>query len=259
MAKTKKPKAPPAPSKPKGTKTPIQTITEAGRMFFMFLYQFAFDGKVSGRQEGSVMMRDGRGRAMTVPSLVQNSYTALQRNSFGGLNSGWRALTQPLQNGWINATGYSTKDRFGNTVPLKGKQLYVALNRALFNAGQAAITTAPSPVGTTSPVTMSANGSLAAGHFKLTYTATPVAAGNTWLVFATAPKSAGINRPGKSAYRLVSTIAAAGASPQDKSAAYATKFGAPVAGQKVFGKIIAVNNTTGEQGVPFLFNYVVTA
>jgi len=196
---------------------------------------------------------------MTMPSLVQNAKTALQRNNFGALNAGWRALTAAQQATWNAATGFTTKDRFGNTIVLVGKTLYTTLNRALFNAGQAAITSAPVAVGTTSPITFSSTGGLVAGHFKFTFTATPVAAGNTWVLFATAPKGAGVFRPGKSQYRLVSTIPAASASPQDKTAAYNAIFGVPLLTQKVFFKVVAVNNTTGEQGVPFLGSYIVVA
>lgn len=223
------------------------------------LYSLANNGKLSGRADGNVYNRNGVIRGMTIPRLVQNAKTATQRTNFGSLNSGWRSLTAGQQATWNAASGFTTKDRFGNTVVLVGKTLYVALNRALLNAGQAAITSAPSAAGTTPPLTMSANGSLAAGHFKLTYTTTPVPAGNTWVIFATAPQGAGIFRPGKSKYRLVSTIAAAAASPQDKTVAYNAIFGAPVAGQKVFGKAVAVNNTTGEQSAPFLFSVIVTA
>lgn len=225
----------------------------------MALYQFANNGLVSGRMGGSVMMRNGRQRAMKIPRLVQNGYTALQRSSFAAFNAGWRALTAAQQAAWNGASGWTTIDRFSKVVSITGKTLYVTVNRALSNVGIAPLTSPAAQAGTTPPVTASMNGSLAAGHFKLTYTVTPLAAGVAWALYATSPKSAGIFRPGKSQYRLITFLAPAAASPQDKTVAYATKWGAPVAGQKVFWKIIAVNTATGEQSAAFLGSYTVVA
>ena len=223
------------------------------------LYSLANNGKLSGRADGNVYTRDGRIRGMTIPRLVQNTFTATQRSNFSSLNSGWRVLTPGQQASWNAATGFTTKDRFGNTVALFGKTLYTTLNRALSNVGVTAITTAPSPAGTTPPLTYAFAGSIAAGHFIAVYTTTPVPAGMAWLVMATGPKSAGIFRPGKSQYRIITFNNAAAASPQNMTTLYATKFGTPSIGQKIFVKIIPVNKTTGEQGAAILTSYTVVA
>lgn len=233
--------------------------TAVAAVKYAILYSFANNGKLSGRADGNVYMRNGRVRGMKIPRLVQNTYTALQRSSFSALNAGWRALSAANQAAWNAATGWSAIDRFGKVVALTGKTLYVTVNRALSNVGGTPLSAPAAQVGTTPPVTFTMNGSLAAGHFKATYTATPVAASNAWLIMATSPRSAGIFRPGKSQYRVVTFLAAAAASPQDKTVAYSNKYGTPVAGQKVFFKVIAVNTATGEQGAAFLGSYTVTA
>src|SRR5437016_9674634 len=55
---------------------PMASITKWG-----FLYIFGFDGKVSGRMDANVLMRNGRGRGFRVPSLVRNAYTTAVRAS----------------------------------------------------------------------------------------------------------------------------------------------------------------------------------
>ena len=227
--------------------------------FMLFMYEFAFSGKVSGRQDASVMMRNGRGRSMTVPALVRNAYTTLQRSSFSSFSAGWRALTLAQQTTWNSAAGWTKTDRFGHVINIVGKALYIAVNRALSNVGVSPLTSVAALAGTTPPVTFAPNGGLVFGHFKVTFTVSPIPAGTAWLCMATAPQSAGIFRPGSSKYRIFSFMDAAVATGVDKSATYNTKFGVPVVGQKVFFKIIAVNKSTGEQGAPFQGSYVVTA
>jgi hypothetical protein len=54
----------------------------------------------------------------------------------------------------------------------------------------------------------------------------------------------------KSEYRLITTLAPAAATPVALGAAYVTKFGNWLVGQKIFFKIVFVNNTTGQQSLP---------
>lgn len=210
------------------------------------LYIFANNGKLSGRADGNVYMRNGRARGFVVPSLVQNSYTQLQRVQLGLLSSGWSALTEAEQLSWINLSGLFRSNRFGVPKEVKGKSAYVLINMNLFNAGQALITTAPllSEVASITDVVPTAT--VAGQLLSLAYSPSPTGAGITHLVYATAPQRAGIYRPSNSAYRLIDVIAGGSATPYAAGAAYTAKFGAFIAGQKIFVKLVGINNTTGQ-------------
>lgn len=223
------------------------------------LYSMADNGRKSGRADGNVYMRNGRVRQMTVPSLVQNSYTSSVRNSFGALSTGWNALTEAERDTWLNASGFSRTDRFGRSFPLVGKNLYVALNRALAQIGVASIDNAPVPAGVGAPDTLSFVSDVSDTSMVLTFTPDPIPASSTWQVFATAPQTPGTNEPSSGKYRSIAILASGTASGEDIWAQYIAKFGAPAAGQKVFIKIVATNKTTGEQSSGIVASAIVTA
>lgn len=60
--------------------------------------------------------------------------------------------------------------------------------------------------------------------------------------------------PGKSflknEYRLITSFAGPGASPEDIATAYEARFGEPAVGTKVGVRLVSVNETTGEASVP---------
>ena len=208
------------------------------------LYQFGFNGKVSGRMDGNVLMRNGRGRGMTVPALISNAYTTLQRSLLSGFSIAWRSLTNAQQLSWNNFK-YTKSDVFGQPYDVKGKAAYVALNQNLANIGGAPIASAPTPTGAINVTISNLDPDTTGGTIKLDSTAVP--ATSKILVFATAPLSAGIFRPGSSAFRLLGQMPAIVLGTVDFTAIYTAKFGnLPPVGTKVFVYVVAINSVTGE-------------
>ena len=80
-----------------------------------------------------------------------------------------------------------------------------------------------------------------AAAFSVAYTATPLAAGDKLFIYATRPLSAGINRPSKKEFVYITATAAAQASPFDLLADYVARFGALVAGTKIFVRAVPIN------------------
>ena len=76
---------------------------------------------------------------------------------------------------------------------------------------------------------------------SVAYTATPLAAGAKVACFSTGPVSPGVSFVSASRYRLLQVSAAAAASPANVLATYNAKFGALVAGQKIFFKTVVYN------------------
>lgn len=223
------------------------------------LYLYADNGKKSGRADGNVYMRNGRVRGFKVPALVRNAYTSIARTNLASFSSLWNTLTDAQRLSWINAEGVFSSDRFGREVAIKGKALFVMSNTNLSNIGLGPVLSWPdqsAPIGLTS---LTGSAAVIAVTNSLVFTPTPLLTGTSILVFATAPKRAGIYRPSQSAYRLIGSFAAPQSSPLDIYTLYNVKFGIPAAGQKLFVRVIVVNNVSGQASAATDINYIVAA
>jgi hypothetical protein len=222
------------------------------------LYSIAENARKSGRADGNVYMRNHRIRGMAMPSNPQTAPQTVQRGNFGSLSGNWNNLSEDDRASW-NEMDVAVIDRMGHSITLSGKDLYVRLNRNLFNAGQTALTTAPipsSPLGISS-ISVVADESLNA--INLTWTPTPIPADTTWLVFATGNQSVGTYRPGESLYKLITVLPTATATGEDVSGAWISVFGAITAGNKIFFKLIAIKNTTGFASPPTVASTIIIA
>lgn len=112
-------------------------------------------------------------------------------------------------------------------------------------AGQAAITVPPLPTGADPVVLDSLVSDVSSSLFTIDATIAAVPAGHSLIVEATPQLSQGKSFV-KSEFRVIEVVAAATAFPYLAGASYIAKFGAPVAGQKVFCRVKTINNTTGE-------------
>lgn len=212
------------------------------------LYIFAFDGKMSGRMDGNVLMRNGRGRAFVVPALVRNSYTITARALFSQYSSSYSGLSAAQVAAWSDFS-MNVSNRMGQAKTIKGKQCYVRLNVNLTLVGGTPITAPPTLTGVTTPITSGTlTAAAGAGTVSLAYSPTPTAASTIHLVFATKPLNNGITKPAKSAYRLIGTINAATGTPYNAATPYVNKFGTitGAAGQKIFMSLTAIDTTTGQ-------------
>jgi hypothetical protein len=91
---------------------------------------------------------------------------------------------------------------------------------------------------------------------SIAYTATPLPAGSKLIIEATKGMSAGRSFVPRSEYRQIQVSAAAAASPANILAAYTAKFGALVAGQRIFLRL-TVLTSSGLRGVPVETSVVV--
>lgn len=229
----------------------IYHFSKAGAGLEAMLYIWANNGKMSGRADGNVYMRNGRIRGFKVPSLVRNAYTSAARGIFSAFSAAWNTLTELQRLTWVNASGQTVSNRFGQPVEIKGKDLYVACNTNLTNAGQAA---ANSFIADATPVgflALSAVADDSANTLTMSAEPTTVPTDNTTLVYATAPQKAGVYRPSQSKYKLIGSIAAGTSlSAYDLTPAYTARFGSFVEGQKLFIRFLDVNNLSGLASAP---------
>lgn len=205
---------------------------------------------------GSVASKNRYGsylRNKVTPVNPQTSYQQAARQQLGALSSQYRGLTQSQRLSWINgAPNFPFTDIFGDVRYLSGQTLYVKLNTNLINAGQAAITTAPLPVGVPELAITGVAAAVTAGELttlELGVSETTVPAGFAMAVYATPPTPASIQFV-KNRYRFIGTATATLGSA-DILAAYIARFGAGAElGEQIHVRVALISTSTGQQGTP---------
>lgn len=206
----------------------------------------------SGKIGGHVASRNRAGayfRTKVTPVNPQSTAQLAVRNRLGVRSQAWRGLTDAQRSSWNGAVAaFAKTDIFGDLKNPSGFNLYQRLNNNLLTVGGAAITTAPQPAAVLSVSVTSIIPAAGTGLIPMVLSAA-VPAATAVKVFATAPQSPGVSFV-KSEYRLITTLPAATATPVALGAFYSTKFGAWLAGQKLFFKIVFVNTVTGQETLP---------
>lgn len=211
---------------------------------------------------GTVFSKNRYGAYARTKVTPVNPQTVAQqnnRNQLATFSAAWRGITQSQREGWISAAAnFPTTDIFGNAKILSGNALFVGLNKNLDTVGVAQIDDAPTPVALPAITALSLAAAEGAGTVAVTFAPTPVPADFAFIVYATPNVP-----PGrlfvKNLYRTVTVLDAAATSPAAIGVAYAAIHGAPVAGQTIFIKVVAVSKTTGQSGVPVYASAVVAA
>jgi hypothetical protein len=198
-------------------------------------------GQVFSKNRGGAYIR-----TKVTPVNPATTFQLAVRAVFAFLSQNWRALTEAQRDAWNTATAnFTSTDIFADVRTPSGINLYKKLNQNLSTAGQAFIATPPLPA-TVLPVLLD---NIVADAAPQTLTLNdaigPVPAGHTLIIEATPNLSPGKNFV-KSEFAIIGTRAAATVFPIAAIADYTAKFGAMVAGQKVFVRCRTINNTTGQ-------------
>lgn len=204
---------------------------------------------MSGKVGGSVASRNRGGAYMRtwVKPVNPRSIRQIQaRTTLTGLSQAFRSLTLTQIASWNASTvNFPKVNRIAGRIKLSGLSLFVSLNTNLQNIGLPPLSVPPIPqdiIGFTSLTLTSVLGVLNA-----VFTPTPTDATTSTLVYATIGLSPGVNFV-KSEYRLIGVIPPATASPHNITAMYTAKFGAPIAGTKIYVELAPVNIVSGQQG-----------
>lgn len=207
-------------------------------------YSLANNGLLSGRADGNVYNRNHTIRGFAMPSNPQTAAQTIQRGNFGSLSGQWNSvLTNDERLAW-NAFEINTFDRLGHSVTISGKTAFLLLNRNLFNAGEAVMTSPPTPASPLALTSLSLTATVTGPVFRLTFTPN-VPTNTAWLVFATKTFSAGTYKPNPSKFKLITVLPASTTSPQDLNAEYTAVFGALVVDGAVFTRVVPILTTTG--------------
>ena len=212
----------------------------------------------SGSEAGVTYSRNRFGqyvRRRAVPVQPRTPSQVVQRGRMSTNSAAWRALTSTQRAGWTSLGGdISRDDSLGQSYTFNGFMAYCSVNNNNLDAGNAIVSDAPAlatPADVlTATVTATSGGSPA---LSIAYTATPLPTGTKLFVYASPPVSAGRTFNGD--YRLVFVSAAAAASPANILSVYIAKFGALVAGTKIFFQLQTYFG--GFRSGPFLVSSVV--
>jgi hypothetical protein len=211
---------------------------------------------------GSVFARNRGGayvRTKVTPLNPQSVRQVAARNLLTSLAQGFRALTQEQITAWNEATSqWQTTDIFSDLVSPTGLALYVRLNANISNGGGTIITTPPAPTGAAALTDLSLNAEVTGDVFDVTFDPASVPADHSLYLESTAMLSPGINNA-NSRFRFITVEGAATASPIDAFAAQTAKFGALVAGQKVYVRAKLINIVTGEVSLALKASAIVAA
>jgi hypothetical protein len=203
----------------------------------------------SGSYQGMTASRNRWGQYMrTRASPVQPRTTAQlnQRARMTTNAAAWRGLTDAQRAGWLSlGLSITRTDSLGSSYTLNGFSAYCSINNNKLDAGDAAVSDAPSIV-TPADLT-TATITLTAVAFSVAFTATPLAAANRLFIWVSPQRSAGRKFNGD--YRLLTVTAAAAASPVNILAAFTAKFGVPIVGNRIFISLETYQG--GFKGSPF--------
>jgi hypothetical protein len=199
-------------------------------------------------------------RTKVTPVNPQSTAQTAVRNRLSGISSGWRSLTAAQRAAWNAAVGdFAKTDIFGDLRNPTGFNLYQQLNNNLVTCGESQITTPPEVVAVDAftSITLTAEDSTVAESFSLAIVPA-VEADHLVKVYATPPMSAGISFV-KSEYRLIAILPNSQSSPWNGLSDYQAVFGSTgQAGQKIFVRVVQVEENSGIAGISLETSAIVT-
>jgi hypothetical protein len=165
------------------------------------------------------------------PVNARTSFQTQARDRLSTNAAAWRSLSAAQRAGWADLGAQMTRtDSLGQSYTLTGLQAYASVNNNLMLVGAARINDAPLLVepAAIESVTPTATSST----FSIAWTPTPLGSGERILVYASPQVSAGVTYQGD--LRFIQASAAAATSPLSIFTAWSGRFGAPIAGNRIF-------------------------
>lgn len=204
--------------------------------------------QVSGRVGGTIFSRNRGGAYMrngSIPATVTTPFAQFIKAVIAAQSQAWAGLDESEREQWVEwAAQNPVINRLGQSRTLSGHQAFVKINARLASAGFTALDSpplgaAPAPF-VPGTITASAGPSVA----TVAYKPTPAPTGVAVQCFAYLANSPGV-RYVKNRLALVTTSAAAAASPLDIAEDVETRFGALQAGQTLHIALRALDSTSG--------------
>ena len=205
-----------------------------------------------GKLNGGVFSKSAAGNVLrTKVTPVNPASTAQQavRSGLTALAQAWRGLTVAQRAGFkALATQVSTSNIFGDNVTFSGMAMYSRINRHRQAITQTLLTDAPALPTLSAVTSLSVTATAGTPTLSVVYAPT-VPTGHSMIVRATPQMSAGRSFV-KGKFVQLAVVAAAAASPYNALAAYNTRFGTLVAGNKITVSVHLVHIASGFATLP---------
>lgn len=219
-------------------------------------------GQMSGRLGSAIASHNKGGpyfRNGTIPVTSTTSYALAAKARLGSQSQSWTSLSAANRQAWEEwAAQNPIVDRLGFQRILSGIAAFNQINTRLGAAGQTLLTTPPIIASPGSLLTLVVDGDIGAGDMDLTFTATPLGAGQMLWIRACLVDSPAINNV-NSLLRFIGVSAAAETSPFDIETLVTNRFGTPVVGQTLHVFVSVFDSATGLISPPLRDSVVVTS
>lgn len=192
----------------------------------------------SGSVGGRTSSRNSSGQYIRARAIPTNPNTPAQsraRAALADLAAGWRGLTSTQMTSWNNfGQSFTVVNSLGTTIHLTGLQCYVKVNTVNLLNGVAAVSTPPALPAFVA-CTVTAVTAVSATPLIELAGATP-AGGTVYMIYSSPQCSAGVSYQGN--YRWIQTSTTFSSGLLSLQTAWALKFGALIAGKKIFIKVV---------------------
>jgi len=179
-------------------------------------------------------------RTRAIPTNPKSTQQVTARNNLTAAAKAYDALTEILQNAWIAAAqSYQSKARLGMSGTLTGLQLYVKVNAALLESGEAQVDTPPA-IPTFDDPGFGALTCVNTAGTNVLKIACANDFGTRELIFAAAPVNSGVRRQ--------PDVVDIGVPPEVSggfcvfSDLYTARFGEPAVGQRIHVRFVQLVN-----------------
>jgi len=187
-------------------------------------------------------------RQRAIPTNPRSTAQIAARARLADLSAAWRGLTAIQQASWIAfGQSFTTVNSLGTAIHLTGLQCYIKVNTVNLLTGLSTVSTPPA---LPSFIATTVTGVTAVSATPLiTVQGAAPASGTIQLAFASPQLSAGVNFNGQYRYLQLADVFTSGAC--SLQTAYAAKFGALIAGKKIFVKIVQSQAGMEDNGTVF--------
>ena len=222
----------------------------------------AIVSEMRNKLNGSVFSRNRGGaylRTKVTPVNPGTQAQVLARAKLSQFSQAWRGLTQAQRDAWNSVTNqWAGTDVFGDVVNPSGNALFNRLNINVSIAGGSMLTLPPSPQGADAVTELSVTAAEGTPAMSVTFLPAAVPASHVMFLESTPNMSPGISNA-SAAFRKIAVLDAAEASPYAALQDQTDKFGAPIAGQKIFVRAKLINMVTGEVSQRLVASTIVSA
>jgi hypothetical protein len=193
-------------------------------------------------------------RARSMPTQPRTASQVAARARLTTLSAGWRGLTDAQRAAWnAFANSFSVTNTLGQTIFLTGHQCYVKVNTVNTLNGDATVAAPPALPSFLAATTTGLTA--AAGTPAIDVAGSSPAGGTKFMFYASPQLSAGVTFNGD--YRWLKTMTTATSSKFSLLTEYVAKFGALIAGKRVFVRV--VQSQAGMQDNGTLYTAIVAA